>query len=89
MSKMLKKDQLVMLTTEVTSCGCSQAEVGTIGKVAKDQDSKSDVVNILFCNDGCITPVEEEYCTALNEKSSKALSKLFDKASEYKYATIF
>jgi hypothetical protein len=82
-----KEGMYVVLTVELTSCGCSEVTVGTIGRIQQDGPDEDSDVKIQFCKGGCTNYVNISKLK-VDEYNQRELETKFQLADDFNYANI-
>jgi hypothetical protein len=81
-----KEHQFIVLTESITSCGCTTANKGTLGKVSHVYNNGD--INVIFCNSSCETMISEDSARALQPGFETInAKKRFEEANQFRYAS--
>ena len=82
----VKEGTYVVLKEEMMSCGCSEAKIGTIGRVLEEGPDEDGEIKIQFCPNGCTNYVK--YTKVSDDYDQNDLGSRFAFADNYKYASV-
>ena len=86
LKEVLEEGTMVVLTEEIQSCGCSVAEIGTVGKIEVGKPDRDEDYRVAICKDDCFVYAKAHQFTICEGKEVVKAENLFANASEYRYA---